>query len=231
MKKRFGLYFAAWAVLLALFNVITFVCAEWIGDGFTEAFWVGYIFITITFIGQLLCAFVALKEDNANKLFYRISLITSSYAGLIFTFIVGGLCMIITDLPYWIGIVACSIVLAANILSVLKAVAVAGIVENVDAKVKKQTFFIKSLTVDAEGLVARAKDETILANCKKVYEAVRYSDPMSSDILSGIESQITIRFATLANAVAKNDADTVTAAAEEVLLLINDRNNKCRLLK
>ena len=49
--------------------------------------------------------------------------------------------------------------------------------------------------------------------------------------LKGIESQITIRFATLANAVAKNDADTVTAAAEEVLLLINDRNNKCRLLK
>lgn len=231
MKKRFGLYFAAWAVLLALFNVVTFICAEWIGDGFTESFWVGYGFITITFIGQLLCAFVALKEDNANKLFYRISLATSSYAGLVVTFIVGGLFMIVSDLPYWLGIVICSIVLAINILSVLKAVAVAGIVEGVDAKVKKQTFFIKALTVDAESLVARAKDEAILANCKKVYEAVRYSDPMSNDMLSGIESQITIRFAALSNAVANQDAEAVASTAEEVLLLIKDRNNKCRLLK
>ena len=144
---------------------------------------------------------------------------------------ISSLFMIVSDLPYWLGIVICSIVLAANILSVLKAVAVAGIVEGVDAKVKKQTFFIKALTVDAESLVARAKDEAILANCKKVYEAVRYSDPMSNDMLSGIESQITIRFAALSNAVANQDADAVAAAAEEVLLLIKDRNSKCRLLK
>ena len=54
---------------------------------------------------------------------------------------------------------------------------------------------------------------------------------MSNDMLSGIESQITIRFAALSNAVANQDAEAVASTAEEVLLLIKDRNNKCRLLK
>lgn len=232
MKKRFSSYFVIWAVLLALFNVIAFVSPGWAAyDKYTDSFWVGYAFITATFIGQLICAGEALSETNAQKLFYKFSLATISYSGLITTFVIGGLCMLISPLPYWIGILACSIVLAVNIIAVTKAAIVIAEVERIDQKVKQQTFFIKSLTVDAETLVARAKSDDAKAVCKNVYEAIRYSDPMSNDMLAGVESQITIKFAALSNAVVADDADAVNAAAEEVLILINDRNNKCKLLK
>ena len=232
MKKGFKFYAIAWFILLALFNVIAFVSVGWIGqEKYTASFWIGYAFITLSFVGQLACAYSAFKADSAKKLFYNISLIKTSYSGLIASFIVGGLCMIISPLPYWIGAIICPIVLAINALSVIKASAAISEVERIDEKVKTQTFFIKSLIVDADTLMAQASTEPIKAECKKVYEAIRYSDPMSNDALSSVESQITIKFAELSEAVKTGNTDDTAKLANELLILVGDRNKKCKLLK
>ena len=211
MKKRFSFYAISWTILLALFNVIAFVSPGWIGvEKYYAAFWTGYTFITVTFLGQLVCAWFALKEESTSKLFYKVSLITTSYIGLVVTFVIGGLCMLISPLPYWVGIIACSIVLAANILAVTKAAAAIEEVQKIDEKIKVQTAFIKMLTVDAESLISRAKSETIKAECKKVYEAIRFSDPMSNNALSSIESAITTKFSNLSLAVASDNFDSAT---------------------
>lgn len=232
MKKPFKFYFAVWAVLFVLFNVIAFVSVGWAGvEKYSPSFWIGYIFITLAFIGQLACAYYALKEDDVKKTFYNISLITTSYTGLILSFVFGGLCMLISPLPYWVGIVLCAIVLAFSVISVIKASAAVEIVNDVDKKVKESTLFIKSLTVDAENLLSRAKSEEVKAECKKVYEAVRYSDPMSNAALASVESEIIIKFAKLSEAVAKNDLEQISALADELVVLIGDRNKKCKFLK
>ena len=232
MKKCFSFYAISWAILLALFNVIAFVSPGWIGvEKYYAAFWIGYTFITVTFLGQLVCAWFALKGESTSKLFYKVSLITTSYIGLVVTFVIGGLCMLISPLPYWVGIIACSIVLAANILAVMKAAAAIEEVQKIDEKIKVQTAFIKMLTVDAESLISRAKSETIKAECKKVYEAIRFSDPMSNNALSSIESAITTKFSNLSLAVASDNFDSATEFANELVILIGERNKKCKLLK
>lgn len=232
MKKVFKFYSAIWVVLLVLFNVISFASVGWAGTSkYTLSFWIGYIFITIAFIGQIICTYFALKDNVIKKTFYNISLISTSYTGLVFSFIFGGLCMIISPLPYWVGIILCAIILGLNIIAVVKASVVVDIVGGIDEKVKESTLFIKSLTVDAESLMSRAKSETIKAECKKVYEAVRYSDPMSNGALASIESNITIKFLKLSEAVISEDSETVVTLADEIIILLGDRNKKCRLLK
>lgn len=232
MKKVMKFYCVIWAILLALFNVISFVSVGWAETPkYTPSFWIGYIFITIAFIGQLICTYFALKDNDSKKTFYNISLISISYTGLILSFIFGGLCMIISPLPYWVGIILCAIVLAFNIIAVVKATAVIDIVSSIDEKVKERTFFIKSLTVDAENLISRAKSEAVKAECKKVYEAVRYSDPMSSNALASIESEITITFAKLSDAAMDDNADVAFELASALLVLLGDRNKKCKLSK
>lgn len=232
MKKIFKFYSVIWAVLLVLFNVISFVSAGWTGiSKYTPSFWIGYIFITIAFIGQIICAYFALKDNDIKKTFYNISLISTSYTGLVLSFIFGGLCMIISPLPYWIGIILCTIVLGLNVIAVVKAYATIDIVDSVDKKVKESTFFIKSLTVDAESLMSRAKSEAVKAECKKVYEAVRYSDPMSNNALAPIESEITITFAKLSEAVVDDNFEAVSECTNKIIILLGDRNKKCKLLK
>lgn len=232
MKKAFKFYFAVWAVLLALFNVIAFVSVGWAGiEKYTPAFWIGYIFITLAFIGQLACAYYALKGDDVKKTFYNISLITTSYTGLILSFVFGGLCMLISPLPYWIAVILCAVVLAFSVIAVIKASAAVEIVNDVDKKVKESTLFIKSLTVDAESLLSRAKSEEAKAACKKVYEAARYSDPVSCDALASVEEQISAQMEALTAAVSANDEEKILGLAGEIVALIEDRNRKCKVLK
>ena len=67
--------------------------------------------------------------------------------------------------------------------------------------------------------------------CKKVYEAVRYSDPMSNDALSVIEAKITVKMDELSSAVGADDAAKAKEIADELVILVGDRNKKCRTLK
>lgn len=233
MKKYFKYYAVCWAIALVVFNIITFVVTS-TTMGLTAllpSFWIGYVFISLAFIGNLVCSLLFFKEENKNKVFLKVSVISLAYSALIVSLVVGAVAMAIPQLPYWVGIIADVLVLAFYAISVVKASAAAGIVSDAEQKVKEKTFFIQSLTVDADLLMASANGTEIKAETKKVYEAVRYSDPVRNDALAGIEKHIRNEFNAFADAVKNDDADLAKSSAKELIVLINDRNNKCKLLK
>lgn len=232
MKRIFKLYAMAWAVMFALFQVISFAVPGWAGaEKYTPTFWIGYLCITISFFGQLVCAYFALKAEESGKAFYRISLVVTSYTGLLLSFVFGGLCMLISALPLWVGIILCAMVLAFNVNSVMKASVSAALVERADEKEKAQVFFMRTLTADAETLLSKAKSETIKKDCKRIYEKVRYSDPVSCEALSAVEGEINVKFSVLTKAVKEDNAADVKEISDELVILLEDRNKKCRLLK
>ena len=233
MNKNVKFYVIGWAILLAIFNVAAFVSPAETETmtKFGGAFWAGYAFITLAFLGQLGVSLIAFKESNLQKFFYKIPLVRISWTGLILTLIFGSLCMIIPNVPNWVGIILCFAVLGFNGISVVKANAAADLVSETDDKIKMQTAFVKFLIADADTLLASAKSDAVKAECKKVYDAVRYSDPMSNPMLAAVEGQITVKFTALTDAVKADDAAVVSAVAEELLILIKDRNNKCKILK
>lgn len=233
MKKNFKFYIIIWAILLVLYNLTVFLVRPVMPGyiiNYDARFWISWGVIIATFIGQLFCAKVAFDSKNNEKLFLNIPLITQSYTALVVATIAGSALMLIPDCPAWIAAIVCAAVFGFGAISVIKAKAAADIVSDTDDKIKTQTLFIKSLTVDAEGLISRAKSEAVKAACKKVYEAIRYSDPMSSDALTGIESQITLKFNEFSNAVTSG-TDNIETLANEVVILVGDRNKKCILLK
>lgn len=233
MKKTFKVYVICWTVLFAAFNLVTFVTPSLIPgmSKWSGSFWVGYAFITVAFIGQLACAYLAFREENRQKFFYSVSLIAVSYSAAVLMAIVGAICMLVSFIPVWVGAIVCILILAFSAISVFKAKVAVDIVSRIDDKIKVQTFFIKSLTVDADTLMARAKSTEVKTELKKVYEAVRYSDPMSSEALANVESQITLKFNALSKAVESDNVEEIKTIVEEFIILINDRNKKCRLLK
>ena len=233
MKKGFKYYLSIWVILLAVFNVAVFVSPGEAG-GYTKfggAFWVGYIFITLSFIGQLICAYIAFKADNLQKFFYNVPLIRISRIGLVLTVILGTLCMAIPNLPNWIGVILCLAVLAFTAITVIKATAAGDIVSGIDEKIESKTYFIKALTADAEALMSAAKTPELKAEVKKVYEAIRYSDPMSNAALEEINEQIQNQFSVFADAVKAEDFDLAFSYSDELIILIDNRNKKCKLLK
>lgn len=233
MKKTFLPYSIIWAICLAVFNVIVFVSPnEAAGmNKFGGAFWVGYIFITIAFVGQLACTLYAFIPNNLKKTFYKIPVVSISYTSLVVMLIAGTACMAIPDLPNWIGIVICVAILAFNAIAIVKATAAAEIVSGIDEKIQAQNFFIKKLTADAQSLMASAKSDEIRARAKSVYEAIRYSDPMSNAALFDVDAQIERQFTAFADAIKAEDLELAKNTVDTLIEMVEERNRKCKLLK
>lgn len=232
MKKGFTYFASIWAVLFIVFNLLCFVTPSEMNGMYKYggAFWTGYIFIVIAMLSELMCGYIAFGAGNRQKFYYNVPLIKKSYTFMILMMIIGAICMIIPDLPNWIAAIVCGVLLVLNVLSLMKARAGAEIIGEKDDVVKAKTRFIKSLIMDAELLMKNAPSEETKSLCKKVVEEIRYSDSMSHDALSSIETEITIKFDAFKEAVEKEHTDTL-AFCEELLILIAERNKKCRLLK
>lgn len=230
MNRNFKYYIAAWAVLAVIFNVIAFATPAVAGASkFDGAFWSGYVLIMLALIGQLVCAYFAFKAKSKEQIFLRLSLVTVSYSALILSFVVGAACMLIPNLPNWVGIILCALILGFTAVSVIKANAAVELVRETDARVKEKTAFIRMMTVEADNLMARAQTDEAKAMCKKVYESLRYSDPMSCDALSGTEAEISEKFSAFATAV--KNGENASELADDLLALIGDRNRMCKVMK
>ncbi len=227
MKSSFKIYSITWALLLALFNVFAFA----FNDGYDTGFWVGYIFITIALLGQLICAYFAFEPDRLEKVFLNLPIVSVSFVSTIVSVIVGVICMAIEDFPIVIGITICYGCLAVGGIALLNATAAGEIVGGIDDEVRSKTSFIRTLTINAEILISSAKSPVGVAEAKKVYEAVKYSDPMSVEALANVESNIQYYFAQFANAVKNDQVELITAYSSELLNLITTRNLMCKSFK
>ena len=233
MKKSFGIYSIIWAICLAVFNVIVFVTPNET-DGvskFDRLFWIAYAFITVAFLIQLICAFFAFRAATLKKFFYNTSLLVVSYGGLVAMLIAGSVFMTIPALSTWIGIIVCVIILAIQMIGIIKAASAAAIVSGMDEKIEMQTSFIKCLTMNAEHLASSATSDELCAEAKKVYEAIRYSDPMADSALTDLDSQIERQFSAFADAIKEEDCELAKETATVFLELIQKRNQSCKLLK
>lgn len=233
MKKYFTVYGICWAIALVVFNVITFVsAANTIGISNAGAgFWVGYVFITIVFVANLVCSFLFFKEENIDKIFLKLPIIYIAYIALIVSLIAGAIAMAILVIPYWVGIVVDVMILAVYAIAIVQVNTAADVVSEIDDRVKAQTFFIKSLTADAQTLMSFAQSDDVQTECKKVYESIRYSDPMSNDALAQIDNQIQNEFYVFSGAVKDGDTELVKSSADRIVTLVHERNNNCKLLK
>lgn len=232
MSKYIKKYAIVWVTLVVVYHVVIFFVPQpWVREGkFSENFWIGYVVVWLALLGQFLCVLVAGKYKKLDKIFLQIPLLSTSYRALIILVVIATVCMFVPMVPVWITIIACTVALAFSVISVVSAQTSGDIVSDIEHKVKDNTYFIQSLTLDAEGLIKKSKDEETKKLSKKIYEAVRFSNLMSNNQLDELEKQIRLAFEEYSAAV-ENGSDQVSSMATQVLDLLSERNGKCKLLK
>ena len=234
MKKTFKYFALIWFVSLVIFNAVTFIVpAEIAGINRFEqpTFWVAYAFISVALIGQLVSALLVCSKDTLEKVFLNIPILKLGYSAIAISVLVGLVFMIVPVIPTWIGALICIIIMALYIVACVKSIAAANIVSDKSESVKAQTSFIKMVVVDAENIMTRATTAEIKVETKKVYEALRYSDYVSTPELIKIEVHIEDHLAQLKIAVENEDLEMVQTETNELLLLIKERNSKCKATK
>ena len=210
---------------------VTEIKTQFSSPRYNMVFFAAVIVMILGYIFALISTFIGLKKsETAEGTFYVIPFV---YSGLV-TFIVitiwCGIALFFRLNPLLQAVVAV-IIFACAIGGLLKKSAARDLVDQRGEQVKQQAQFVKILAADANSLASAAKTEETKALTKKVYEAIRYSDPMSVSELDNIENQIRERFAEFESMIAKSDIENARLIADELLRLIESRNNKCKALK
>ncbi len=223
--KAFRSYAMLWGVVFALYHILSLA----IPKSFDADFWVSYIVTTLAFLAQLYVGYRDFRAGSTKNSFYHIPAVTISAVGVGVLALVGVITAIIPAVPAWLSVVLCALIVGFTAFATIGTASTADAAVRMDRRVKVDTFFIRSLTADAELLLKNATPSQAPI-VRQVYEAARYSDPVSHEELAGLEAQITVRFRTFEGAVAQ-DSNELNAIALELCALLSQRNKTCKLLK
>lgn len=222
MKKNRGMAYAVLAIAFILFNVIAFA----VPTVKTATFWIAYVFTAVAFASQIAIWKFAFKgTDTLKSKFLGIPLISVGITYLIIQIIAFAIFMAFPIAPTWIAIVVCTLILGISSICLIGTETGREEINRVEEKVEKKVFYINSLQVDVEMLASTETDADTKAALTKIAEKIRFSDPMSNELLAELEAEITAKVKELKTA--ENKAEIIKVLDS----LLTERNKKAKLLK
>lgn len=209
-------------ILFALVNIIAFVLPTMK----TGSFWIAYAFTVVAFAVQIVIWKIALgKDETLKSKFLGFPVV---HIGIVYLAVQLGafaVFMFVPILPAWCTIVACAVIAGLSAICMIAPDAGRNEIERVELKVQKKVFYIKNLQVEVELLTESENDAAAKTALVKLAEKIRFSDPMSSEQLIELEDRISAKIKEL------KTTENKVAIINELNLLLNERNKKCKILK
>lgn len=221
MKKNSTKGYVILGILFALVSIIAFA----VPTIKTAIFWIAYVFTAATFAAQIFIWNKALGKETLKSKFLGLSVVHIGIVYAIIQTVAFVVFLFASTLPVWSAIVVCSVIAGVSAVCMISADAGCNEIERVDAKVQKKVFYIRELQADVELIAAAETDADTKAALTQLAEKIRFSDPMSNEQLADLENKISAKVLELKTAV--NKVEIIT----ELTLLLDERNNECKILK
>lgn len=209
-------------ILFVLVSIIVFA----VPNLKTGTVWITYAFTAVAFVVQIgIWKSVLGKKKTLKSKFRGFTIV---HIGIIYLFIqtaVFAIFMFVPTLPIWSAIVVCTIVLGISAVCMIAADVGWKESERVEAKVEKKVLYIKMLQVDIELLTDSENDVDVKNALMQLAEKIHFSDPMSNEASMDLEDKILAKVEELKSAINKS------AIILELNMLLDERNEKCKILK
>ena len=222
-----------WGIGLGVLLVLYILVAFLIPFLHTAVFWVSFVFTLIAFgvVGaSFYIAFI--KNPDAKSRFYGFPI---AKIGAIY-----GLVQLIASLvfmalaawvPVWVAVLVYAIALGAAVIGLISAEAVVEEIRVQDVKLKKDVTLMRGLQSKVNQMASQCDNPDAAAEVKRFAEEMRYSDPVSSDALAGIEADLSAAVDELQSAIVDGDSDAVKQLCRKASALLAERNRLCKLNK
>lgn len=226
--KKIGLIIPITALAATLFSIIAFAVPFYRGTNF----WIGYGFgiFAILFLGLIFYMNNSSVKPLQSR-FYGWQLIGIAGIYTIVQMVASLLLFAIPMLPTWLGVVVCSALLIFALGGSITTQSANDTIEKIDFDVKEKVFYIRSLEADIAGMVAQCSDLSLKRELEKLREKIRYSDPMSSSRLAPLEKSIQDNCKYLEELISQQEYSSAAVTAQKITSLLEERNEKCKLLK
>ena len=217
-------------IIFVVYTVLTFVI--W-GDNKESGFWIGWIFALIATAITTALPYLMVKSGKEVKSIidgFSVHFVTLCYFGA--ALVLGVLCMILNDNAVTFQIILQIILLAAYGFFIVASFMGKNIISGLEQEQKEKVYFVKSIAADLGLVAGKLQDPELKRKAEKVAEIAKYSDPMSSQTLAGLEATISTKVEELKDAVADGKtAEEISAILDRIEEKFLERNEKCKLLK
>ena len=228
MSKNKLRFYIVVAILFVVLSVIAFV----LPFQKTVTFWLSYAFAAIAIALQIYAYPKAFDGPTVKSKFYGFPLARVSTIYLIAQLVLSLIFMVASKwVPAWIPVVLFALLLGAAAIGFIAAEGVRDEVERQDVVHKANVTTMRALQSKAVFIASQCEDAETKKALDAFAEALRFSDPVSSDALTDIEENLTGLVEELGNAVLDKDFEAARSLCAKASTLLADRNRMCKLNK
>lgn len=217
--------------LIYLIELVIFnICAFLLVSKHNDVFWLTYAFTTIAFLSQIVFG-ILFDKKNLNYKFLSLPIFYINAIYLVVQLIACLICFIIPVSNVFAFIIQI-LILAINAVVILISIMGKENISNVGNEIEKNTKNIQMLTMESELLFTSQEDINKKRELKKLYEAIRYSDPVSStESIRLVDEEINNLLQKIKDNVTSMSSGDLAKEIEPILELIAKRNMICKSSK
>ena len=229
MSKNENRGYSVLIILFVLFNVVSFV----IPFSKNSSFFVAYIFGIIAILFQIyIIKMYLVKGKKVKSRFYGFPIVQIGVVYLFVQILLSIIEMIIANmLASWLAIVINILSLSLALVGCITADVMKDEIQRQDEELSKKISNMRELQTVSENLVKICTDNAGKEHVKRVADAFKYSDPVSSEQTEDIEHNLKILLEELQNGIMDKDNELVKELCEEINAKLSERNRICILNK
>lgn len=199
------------------------------------ASWISFVFTIIAIASSLFVFNIAFnaKETIVSRFYgHPIFRVGAVYA--ISQLVVGIIICVIAAfvaVPYWVALLFSVLMLGAAAIGVIATDNTRDLVEHVDETAAAETENVTLFQISIAGIVDCCEDSSLKEELKRLNEAFRFSDPVSSVHTKETEGKLGILLDELKVLVENNNSDEATAHIKKITNTLVERNRICKAKK
>ncbi len=227
-RKQYVMISIIFAAAFAIYNIIVLP----LFDNKNEVFWVSYVFMFLAFAAVVAATLVTLRTVDAEAIFMNIPLLSFSifyFCAELFVSFVFMLFRGIAPMPLAAAIQAIMLLgfIIFAVLALMSKEAVQSINKNIDTKVRT----IKNLSVDVKILEDQCTDKELQHELHKITEAIRFSDPMTTEVTEELDELIKGKVRELKFQCSNNNKNEAMQTCSQLRSYISERNQRLEYSK
>jgi hypothetical protein len=217
------------AIVFVAFTVITFT----LPFEKNRLFWLSYVFAIISILVQIYVMKVAFARTHSTKSkFYGFPIAQLGVVYMCIQLVLSIIFMALSTMaPIWLAVVVYILLLALAGIGLISTEAVRDEVVRQDMMLETNVSCMTTLRSIIYPLADMCSDENAKKSLQNLADEFRYSDPVSSESLKDIESELENQVGELQLSVTEENEKNIIALCKKIKITLTERNRLCKLGK
>ncbi len=217
-----------YAAVFAIYNIIVLL----LFSNKNDIFWISYGFMCAAFVANIVAMYASFKSADAEAIFMGIPLFSFSVFYFFGELFISFVFMLFKGIaPPKLAVAIQVIFLLVFVIFAALALLTRNIVDDINKNVESKVRDIKNVSVDVKILEEQCMDKELKNELHKVYEAIRYSDPMTTDAVADLDDIIKGKVKELRMHCNNSNKNEALQACYQLSSYISERNQRLILSK